>query len=169
MSTFERVRKNILKDMARSRVHTAESWADIMLSNTSQLTDCRQQHMFWNWLVNPEEDESLPPCKIADGPQAKEVLPAQTSVPYRAGDEEKEHDVALTNTYHKTGLGCHIVTEPTTKTSMKLPIRPVCESITEDEIPAPEIASGPTEPCGQTEDSISSRYYSNDSPAAFSC
>ena len=169
MSTFETVKENMLKDMARNQVHTAESWADILLRNTARLTDCEQQHLFWNWMTNPENDEAIPACKIVDGPQAKEVLPAHTSVPYRADEEEKEHDVSLKNTYHKNGLGCYVLTAPATKTSGLSLKSPACEVITEDETRAPETSSTPLEPCEQKEDSIASRYLTSGLSAAFSC
>ena len=50
MSTFERAKKNMLRDMAGSKTHTAESWARILLHNTARLTDIKEQEKFWRFL-----------------------------------------------------------------------------------------------------------------------
>ena len=61
MTTFERVKKRILKDMAASTTHNAESWVNIMLRNTALLTNVEEQKKFWEFIQNPEEDERPPP------------------------------------------------------------------------------------------------------------
>ena len=46
--TFEKVKKNILADIKSCKTHTAESWAQIMLKNTSRLTKDADQAQFWD-------------------------------------------------------------------------------------------------------------------------
>ena len=67
MTTFERVRRNILRDMAGSKTHTAASWANIMLTNTARLTNVSEQKLFWAWVENPtDEERPAPVCDVFD-------------------------------------------------------------------------------------------------------
>ena len=47
MSTFEKVKRRILRDMDSCTTHDAMSWAQIMLQNTAQLTSEADQKKFW--------------------------------------------------------------------------------------------------------------------------
>ena len=60
MSTFERVRRNIERDMEMTKVHTAASWAAIMLRNTSRLTNGIEQKKFLEWMTNPFDENVNP-------------------------------------------------------------------------------------------------------------
>ena len=87
MTTFERVKRNILRDMAGNKCHTAMSWANIMLTNTARLTDVEQQKLFWAWLQNPMDDEREPPlCEIFEKHNMDDI-PRFVTVPNP--DEEK--------------------------------------------------------------------------------
>ena len=93
MTTFERVRRNILRDMASSKVHTAESWCNIMLSNTADLTDTEEQKKFWGFLVNPM-DEERDPLICVEFEHCKIDTPATTVV----------DNVILHNTFTRNGM-----------------------------------------------------------------
>ena len=93
MTTFERVRRNILRDMASSKVHTAESWCNIMLSNTADLTNVEEQKKFWNFLQNPTDEERDPPiCDVFE--HCKIDTPATTVV----------DNIVLHNTFTRNGM-----------------------------------------------------------------
>ena len=64
MSTFERARRNILRDIAGSKTHDAMSWANILLANTARLNKHNDQVKFWNFLCNPDDNEDLPKCEV---------------------------------------------------------------------------------------------------------
>jgi hypothetical protein len=113
MSSFERVKKNILREMEDSMTHTAASWARIMLNNTSRLTNVEEQKKFWAWMVNPEEDESVmnPVCEqFTEHCRIDEV--EQYDVPMSNADDEKAQSVQMTNEYIRNGLGMYIKTKP---------------------------------------------------------
>ena len=102
MSTFERVRKNILRDMASCRVHTSESWAQIILRNTSRLTDVEEQKKFWNFMTNPQDDEDIP--KVTEfAPYVHEE---------KTDEITKCDDMTLENHYHREGATMYVRTEP---------------------------------------------------------
>jgi len=117
MSTFEKVRRNILRDMSLSKTHTAESWANIMLSNTGRLTDVLQQHLFWQWMSNPMESEDIPDAVIESMEHTQIETPEYTSVPMQ--DDEKETEIQMRNEYYRNGQGVYIRSTPISATESK--------------------------------------------------
>jgi len=114
MATFERVRKKITRDMDSIKVHTAESWANILLTNTAQLKDEREQAKFWNWLQNPEEDEREEPT-LGACDNTKEILtPEFVTTTVKDGCDEKECDaiVELQNKFARNGFVMVCRTQP---------------------------------------------------------
>lgn len=107
--------------------HTAESWARIMLDNTSRLTNIDEQKKFWAWMTNPEEDESIvdPVCEqFAEHCRIEEV--EQYDVPMTTNDADDEkaplEQVQMNNQYFRNGLGMYIKSKPAnTATSMLEP------------------------------------------------
>ena len=116
MSTFEKVKRNILRDMDRSMTHTAASWANIMLKNTARLTDVGEQEKFWGWMCNPEEDDTVPTpvCNTCVHSQIDEIPTYEMHVD---NDDEKSVCVKMKNTYVRNGLGMYIKTEPVVNTN----------------------------------------------------
>ena len=125
MSTFEKVKRNILRDMDKSMTHTAESWARIMLDNTSRLTRVSEQKKFWAWMTNPEEDESIvdPVCEqFTEHCRIDEV--DQYDVPMTIVDTDDEKSsietVKMKNEYFRNGLGMYIKSKPINTNSSRL-------------------------------------------------
>ena len=130
MSTFERVKKNILRDMDLSKVHTAESWCNIMLQNTNRLTSVEEQKKFWAWMTNPEEDESIldPVCEqFTEHCRIDEV--EQYDVPMTIVDPDDEKSsietVQMKNEYFRNGLGMYIKSKPINTNSSRLELSQV--------------------------------------------
>ena len=135
MSTFEKVRRNILRDMSLSKTHTAESWANIMLSNTGRLTDVHQQHKFWQWMSNPMESEDIPDSIIESMEHTRIETPEYTTVPML--DDEKETEVRMRNEYFRNGQGVHIRSTPISATESE-PLLVGPESSASDEMKTAE-------------------------------
>jgi len=120
MSTFEKVKRNILRDMDRSMTHTAESWANILLQNTSRLTNVDEQKKFWSWLVQPEGDNEHivdPVCdQFSEHCRISEVdrYNVEMVTPNGNPDDEKSptETVEMQNEYFRNGLGMYIKTKP---------------------------------------------------------
>ena len=112
MTTFERVKFKILRDMSGMRVHTAESWANILLTNTNRLKDEREQALFWAWLQNPEEEEIEAPTlrSVVENKDA----PKRFTVTIKDECDEKEGDVTieLENEFKRTGFITVCKTKP---------------------------------------------------------
>ena len=73
-SNFERVKRDILKEMHCAPYHTASSWADIMLRNTAYLTTEDDQKEFWKWSLNPSDLRDQPEMKfVSYNPENIEV------------------------------------------------------------------------------------------------
>ena len=104
MTTFERVKRNILRDMDGQKVHTAESWANILLTNTNRLKDEREQAKFWAWLGNPDDREMEEPTlrPVVENKDA----PTQVSVTVKDECDEKEGEtiVELENAFERNGF-----------------------------------------------------------------
>ena len=112
MSTFERVKRNILKDMQGTKAHTAESWAKIMLMNTARLTNVEEQAKFWEWMQNPEDDEREAPLCEAFENHTRITVPAEITVPCREEDDEKTKEVVLEQESFRNGLSMFIRVKP---------------------------------------------------------
>ena len=109
MTTFERVKRNILRDMDGSKVHTAASWANIMLNNTASLTNPEEQKKFWGWMQNPEDDERPDPiCEMFEK-HTMEDIPKYVTVP--TGDDEKS-TIELEQECHRNGAAMFIKVKP---------------------------------------------------------
>ena len=127
MTTFERVRRNIRRDMDAIRVHTPESWAHILLTNTGRLTDEREQEKFWTWMTNPDELEHLPET-VCEGMKHMEIsTPACVTVPMIISDDDEKEvhmDVEIQNTYTRNGTAMFITSRPRPPTSEPLSDHP---------------------------------------------
>mgnify|MGYP006107390467 CR=1 FL=1 len=123
MTTFDRVRKNILRDMASRKTHTAESWAHIMLENTCRLTNTAEQEKFWEFMQNPTGEERAPPVC---GPMLPHVqIDQPDTIMCPLGDDEKSGTVEMENTFTRNGMSMYITSKPTNRdlvTSEQLPI-----------------------------------------------
>ena len=117
MTTFDRVKKNILRDMQGSKTHTAESWARIMLNNTNRLTNTVEQEKFWDFMQNPTNEEHIPPPICA--PMADDHIqidqPDTTQCPVE--NDEKMSDVTLENKYFRNGMAMFIQSKPVSTNS----------------------------------------------------
>jgi len=120
MSTFELAKSRTIRDMQSRQVHTAESWAAILLQNTSRLTNEEDQAKYWAWILNPTEDEDVPkPSLIAM--THSENIPQNYTVsvsPTLAVEEEEEKNeqvnIELENKVQRNGLASFILTRPRT-------------------------------------------------------
>ena len=112
MTTFEKVRKKITRDMDGIKVHTPESWANILLTHTSQLKDEREQAKFWNWLQNPEEDEREAPTlgQCNDPVLAPEFV--TTTIKDECDEKEGDTIVELQNQFKRNGFVMTCRTRP---------------------------------------------------------
>ena len=110
MSTFDRVKTAILRDMASAQTHTASSWATILLRNTNRLTDVSEQKKFWNWLANPQElERESSVVGTVEPPTEPVVFPKTYEMPLLAdGDDEKCPVVTMEQTVRRNGLACYI-------------------------------------------------------------
>ena len=112
MSTFERVKRNILRDMAGSKTHTSESWANIMLTHTNRLTDVKEQKKFWAWIQNPEDSEDIVDPIIETFEKHVEDIPSEVTVSYQHENDEKAQEIVLENTVERNGMAVFIKTVP---------------------------------------------------------
>ena len=108
MSTFEKVKHRILRDMSTRSVHTAESWASMMLQNTNELSDIDEQKKFWAWMVNPSGEEQLKAeCDVFDEhvPITQEPHVTVKSVD---NDDEKDEGVEMDQHFKRNGMAMYI-------------------------------------------------------------
>ena len=99
MSTFERVRAMIMKDIDSASHHTADSWANIMLQNTARLTNPVEQRKFWDWVANPEDEDGRAKCTFETLPPTKTVDFQPT---IKIGDETYNQEI------YRNGMSCLI-------------------------------------------------------------
>ena len=111
MTTFEKVKRNILEDMERTGYHTPESWANILLTNTCRLTDDEEQKKFWRWLMNPE-DEDRPEMEFESVDPARVInIPEHTMLRTSIMEDEKEEpqeDIDYCQITTQQGGTCYI-------------------------------------------------------------
>ena len=88
--------------MANCRVHTAESWANLMLKHTSRLTDVKEQENFWTFLCNPTDHEDITPPTFTEMTHEPIEQPATTVI----NEVEYEHE------YNRNGMGLFITSRP---------------------------------------------------------
>ena len=104
MSTFERVKRNILADMAANKTHTQASWARIMLTNTVNLHNVDEQKKFWTWLLNPtDEDHISKPIFTTFTHPLLDNIKNEVTVPVDT-DDEKTQDIILTQECVRNGM-----------------------------------------------------------------
>ncbi len=103
MSTFERVKKNILADMAAQKAHTAESWCDIMLRNTNRLTNVEEQAKFWTFMTNPDDAEDLPIPVLEPWKHEHIDQPDTVKLLVKDEDDEKGTELEMENVYERRG------------------------------------------------------------------
>ena len=109
---FEKVKRRMEKDIAAIQVHTAESWARILLTNAAKLKDEKEQAKFWEYLTNPEEEDLEPPTLVSCG--APELVPHRVTVTVKDECDEKSGDceIELENTFERNGMTLICRTKP---------------------------------------------------------
>ena len=114
MTTFERVKRNILKDMERSKVHTAMSWANILLQRTVRLTDIEEQKLFWKWIENPEEEERLMSPEFINITHIPLLIPSKITALSVSEDpeDEKQEEIELRQETVREGFTTFITVTP---------------------------------------------------------
>ena len=111
MSTFERAKQKILRDMESCSAHTAESWARIMLSNTKDLVDPAEQAKFWVWCGNPTEDESVKKPILGPMPELLDLLEPTYTVDM-VDENNNRKKVAMQQEHKRNGFTTYIRTGP---------------------------------------------------------
>ena len=111
MTTFEKVKRNILRDMREIPVHSETTWADIMIRNTCQMKEIEEQKKLWNWLVNPNEDS--PPCTFMSVDKDRKIVVEefQKMTIKDEGDEKTDtYTLNIKNETIRNGNVCYIKT-----------------------------------------------------------
>ena len=127
MSTFELAKSRTIRDMQSREVHTSESWASILLQNTSRLTNEEEQAKYWAWILNPTEDEDVPKPDLTPMTHTENIPQDYTVRTTLAVEDEEEKNeevnLQMTNKVHRNGLASYILTRPKTDSEMspKLP------------------------------------------------
>ena len=113
MSTFEKVRTRITRDMDAHKFHTPESWANILLTNTALLKDEKEQGKFWKWLQNPEDEDHIEPPTLARcGEPVLSPEFVTTTVQDECDEKEGETIVELQNQFQRNGFVMTCRTKP---------------------------------------------------------
>ena len=124
MSTFERAKRNLLADMAACKVHTAESWANIMLRNTARLTSEQDQAKFWSFMTNPDDNEDVPAPVLEPANHTMCTQDPTVVCKAKADDDEKggEMEVEIENSYHREGMTMFIQSRPKSNQEESVPL-----------------------------------------------
>ena len=110
MSTFEEAKAKLIKQMSSIKVHTPESYSRIMIDCTKGLVDVKEQHKFWNHIMNPEGVEDVPTCKFCELDPMKPIdTKTQFTMTAMSGDDEKSEDIVIQQTAIRNGMVCSIL------------------------------------------------------------
>ena len=123
MTTFERVRANVLKDIASRKTHTPESWAHLMLDNTRRLTNPVEQEKFWNFMQNPTGVEHIPAPVCAPMSDHVQIEQPEIIMCPTKGDDEKSEEIEMKNSYFRNGMSMYIHSKPNKVTSESTPLQ----------------------------------------------
>ena len=153
----------MLRDMAGSKTHTAESWARILLNNTARLTDIKEQEKFWRFLSNPNDDEDIPDPVCTPMVHSKIEEPKQYTTSFNTNPQEEksnEEEVKIDNEYFRNGHALYIRSIPVntdSSVSSLLPRRLSCVDVDLDEKTNSETSSVPLEQSEQKQDTTSNK------------
>jgi|TARA_B110001454_G_scaffold41216_1_gene40520 hypothetical protein len=109
---FQRVKRDILSEMANSGSHTGESWAQIMLKNVCYLETDQDQQAFWNWIMNPQDVRDVPELTFKPYNPDSVLVEQFSKLSISSEDDEKSEEITLNNTIHKNGLTTYVLTTP---------------------------------------------------------
>ena len=113
-------------------VHNAESWTDIMLRNTAHLQTEEDQHAFWAYMTNPDEQIGLPPPEIGKVPEATPV----------AKTFETDDGTIVEQKVVRNGMSCFIASTPEVQEPSKpSPTDQTCGDSDEGDEKCPETVS----------------------------
>ena len=109
MSTFEKAKAKLIKQMSSIKVHTPESYSRIMIDCTKGLVDVKEQHKFWNHIMNPEGVEDVPTCNFCELDPMKPIdKQRQFTVSATSADDEKGQEILIQQTAVRNGMVCSI-------------------------------------------------------------
>ena len=110
MSTFEEAKAKLIKQMSAIKVHTPESYSRIMIDCTKGLVDVKEQHKFWNHIMNPEGVEDVPTCNFCELDPMKPIdTKTQFTMTAMSGDDEKGDEIVIQQTATRNGMLCAIL------------------------------------------------------------
>ena len=117
MSTFETVRRRLMRDFRETPNMDGMQWANIMLKHTARLTDEEEQKKFWNFMQNPGDADLDETTEWAPVPEPTEVQQFVTAY----GDDPKE--IELENRFKQNGLCTFISTTSRTSEQTQLDLQ----------------------------------------------
>ena len=126
MSTFETVKRRLMRDIQQTPNMDGMQWANIMLKNTTRLTDEEEQKKFWNFIQNPGDVDLEETTKWDTIPEPTEVQQFVTAY----DDDHKE--VELENRFMQNGLCTFIST--TNRTSGQKQLDLPCDSEEDEKV-----------------------------------
>ena len=114
MSTFETVKRRLLRDIRDTPNMDGMQWANIMLQNTSRLTDEEEQKKFWNFISNPGDADLDETTDWTPIPEPTEVQQFVT------GYDDDHKEVELENRFKQNGLCTFVSTVSRTSGQKRL-------------------------------------------------
>jgi len=110
---FERVKADILRDMASTPYHTQDSWSSIILQNIQYLQTEEDQKSFWEFMLNPAEARHIKKSTYDTYDPEKIVVPEMVKMKINDVGDEKEGDieVVMTNKCVRNGMTQYILQE----------------------------------------------------------
>ena len=95
---FERVKADILRDMASTPYHTQDSWSSIILQNIQYLQTEEDQKSFWEFMLNPAEARHIKKSTYDKYDPEKIVVPEMVKMKINDVGDEKEGDIEVVMT-----------------------------------------------------------------------
>ena len=92
---FERVKRDILKDMKELSYISGDAWADILLKHSKYCESDADQISFWNFILNPSDSRDFETPKYITSPEILEMTYTPQNV--------VSNKVKLENEYHQEG------------------------------------------------------------------
>ena len=126
MTTFEKAKMRIERDMKNMFAPDAQAWANIMLEHTAQLTDPDEQKKFWQWMVNPYDTDTAHVNEWAPVSEQRQIEQVGTV-------QDGDSTVELHNQCHQVGGTTFIKTTPRIMNQTLEPLPPHLEYDTSDD------------------------------------
>ena len=122
-ANFQRVKRDIIRDIEEQNCHSQSSWADILLKHSKYCVTKADQQSLYRFILNPDDMRDFGDIEFEDIDPVDEVkINCFEKMQISNSEDEKENmeEITLENKIYTRGGTTFVITKPITEEYMSI-------------------------------------------------